>query len=146
MTPCFSFLSLQLRINIWRRGYKMEFDSAPTLRGIPNLQFNPDRFPHATLKAFNEFIEQYEFRYEAQYPEPPKHAIEACIAKWTATTKKEPTYRDMEFLKNTWILKDKVKKLLGFFATARLTQDWKAAEPNEVLSRDCTWDYFLQKF
>ena len=126
--------------------YKMEFDSAPTLRGIPNLQFNPDRFPHATLKAFNEFIEQYEFPYKAQYPEPLKHAIEACIAKWTATTKKEPTYRDMEFLKNTWILKDKVKKLLGFFATARLTQDWKAAEPNEVLTRDCTWDYFLQKF
>ena len=51
----------------------------------------------------------------------------------------------MEFIKNTWISKDKLKKLLGFFATARLIQDWKAAEPNEVLSRDCTWDYFLQK-
>ena len=38
-----------------------------------------------------------------------------------------------------------MKKFLGFFATARLIQDWKAAEPNEVLSRDCTWDYFLQK-
>ena len=123
----------------------MEFDSAPALRGIPNLQFNPDQFPHATLKAFNKFIEQYKFQYEAQYPEPPKHAIEASIAKWTATTKKEPTYADMEFIKNMWISKDKVKKLLGFFATARLIQDWKAAEPNEVLSRDCTWDYFLQK-
>ena len=51
----------------------------------------------------------------------------------------------MEFTKNTWISKEKVKKFLGFFATARLIQDWKAAEPNEVLSRDCTWDYFLQK-
>ena len=71
----------------------MKFDSAPTPRRIPN------RFPHATLKAFNEFIEQYEFRYEAQYPEPSKHAIEACITKWTATTKKEPTYIDMEFIK-----------------------------------------------
>ena len=38
-------------------------------------KFNPDRFPHATLKTFNEFIEQYKFRYEAQYPEPPKHTI-----------------------------------------------------------------------
>ena len=125
----------------------MEFDSACTLRGIPNLQFNLDWFPHATLKAFNEFIEQYEFWYKAQYPEPPKHATqtEACFAKWTATTKKEPTYTDMEFIKNMWILKGKVKKLLGFFATARLIQDWKAAEPNEVLLRDCTWDYFLQK-
>ena len=123
----------------------MEFDPVPTPRRIPNLQFNLDRFPRATLKAFNEFIEQYEFRYKAQNLEPLRHAIEACIANWTATTKKEPTYSDMEFIKNTWISKDKVKKLLGFFATARLIQDWKAAEPNEVLSRDCTWDYFLQK-
>ena len=51
----------------------------------------------------------------------------------------------MEFIKSTWISKDKVKKLLGLFGTARLIQDWKAAEPNEVLSRDYTWDYFLQK-
>ena len=63
----------------------MGFDTATTPRGIQNLQFNPDRFRHATLKAFNEFNE---FQYEAQYPEPPKHAIEACIAKWTATTKR----------------------------------------------------------
>ena len=123
----------------------MEFDTATTPRGIQNLQFSPDRFPHATLKAFNEFIEQYEFRYEAQYPEPPKHANEACSTKWTATINEEPIYTDMEFIKNTWISKDKVKKVLGFFATARLIQDWKAAEPNEVLSKDCTWDYFLQK-
>ena len=68
----------------------MEFNTATTPRGIKNLQRNPERFPHATLKVFNKFIEQYEFRYEAQYPEPPKHAIEACITKWTATTKKEP--------------------------------------------------------
>ena len=45
----------------------MEFDTATTLRAIQNFQFNPDRLPHATLKAFNEFIEQYKFRYEAQY-------------------------------------------------------------------------------
>ena len=97
------------------------------------------------MKAFNEFIEQYESRYEAQYPEHPKHAIEACITKWTATTKKEPAHTDIEFIKNTWISKDQVKKLLGFFVTTRLIQDWKAAETNEVLSRDCTWDHFLKK-
>ena len=37
LSPCFSFLSLQLRIKIRRRGYKMEFDSALTPRGTPNL-------------------------------------------------------------------------------------------------------------
>ena len=98
----------------------MEFNNATTPCGIQNLQFNPDRFRHANLKAFNEFTDQQEFWYEAQYPEPPKHAIEACITKWTPTTKKEPTYTDMEFIKNAWISKDKVKKLLGFFATAGL--------------------------
>ena len=111
----------------------MEFETAAAPRGIQNLQFNPDRFPHATLRAFNKFIE------------PPKHAIEACITKWTAATKEKSTYADMEFIKNTWISKDKVKKLHVFFATVRLVQDWKTAEPNEVLSRDCTWYYFLQK-
>ena len=65
----------------------MEFGNDTTPRGIQNLQFNLDQFPHATLKAFNEFNEQYEFRYEAQYLEPPKHAIETCITKWPARTK-----------------------------------------------------------
>ena len=37
----------------------MEFDTATTPRGLQNLQLNPGRFPHATLKAFNKFIEQY---------------------------------------------------------------------------------------
>ena len=59
----------------------MEFDTATTPHGILNLQFNPDRFANATLKAFNQFIEKYEFWYEAQYPERPKHAIEASITK-----------------------------------------------------------------
>ena len=77
----------------------MEFDTATTPRGIQNLQFNPGRFPHAILKAFNELIEQCEFRYEAQYPEPPKHAIETGFTKWTATTKKEPAHKDTQFIK-----------------------------------------------
>ena len=59
----------------------MEFNTATTPRGILNSQFNPDRFPNATLKTFNQFIEKYEFWYEAQYPERPKHPIEASITK-----------------------------------------------------------------
>ena len=39
-----------------------------TEAGISPLQFNPDKHPHATLKAFNDFIGQFEFRYNAQYP------------------------------------------------------------------------------
>ena len=43
--------------------------------------FNSDRHPHATLKAFNEFIEQYEFCYIARYPIPPKNSMYSVIEK-----------------------------------------------------------------
>ena len=93
----------------------MELDAATTPCGIQNLQFNQDQFLHATLKAFNKFIEQYKFWYKAQYPEPPKHRIEACITKWTATAKKKPAHADVEFIKNMWVSKGKVKKTTWVF-------------------------------
>ena len=73
---------------VCQQGYKMNsIYTATTPHGIQNLQFNPDQFPQATLKVFNKLIEQYDFSYKAQYPESLKHTIEACITKWTATTK-----------------------------------------------------------
>ena len=84
--------------------------------GIPSLQFNPDKHPHATLKAFNDFIEQFEFRYNAQYPEPSRSAIENAISKWKAlNNEREPAEKDKETMRNEWISKDKVRKLLVFF-------------------------------
>ena len=47
--------------------------------------------------------------------------------------------------KKTWISRDKSKHCLGFFTTTRLIQDWKTAEPNEVLLSECTWGHFLKK-
>ena len=41
--------------------------------------------------------------------------------------------------------KDKVRKLLGFFATVRLQQDWNAAKNNPLLLIDCPWEYFFTK-
>ena len=96
----------------------MKFDTSTTPRGIQNLQFNLDWFPHVTLKAFNEFIEQCWFQYAGQYPEPLKHSIEAYVTKWTAKTKKEPAHTDTEFEKNiqkNMDLKRQIKTLLGFF-------------------------------
>ena len=94
--------------------------STPT--GITSLQFNPDKYPHATLKAFNEFIEQYEFCYIAQYPVPPKNAIDNEIEKWQANSRnKELTNEVVENIRQEWISKDKVRKLLGFFCNSTLT-------------------------
>ena len=44
--------------------------------------------------------------------------------------RKNHAHTDVEFIKNMWISKGKVKKNLVFFARTRLIQDWKAAEPN----------------
>ena len=102
-----------------------------TAFGIPSLQFDPDKYPHATLKAFNDFIEQFEFRYNAQYLEPSKYAIDNAILKWkVSNNNRELTEKDIDTIRNEWISKDKVRKLLGFFSSLRLQQDWKAAESN----------------
>ena len=109
-----------------------------TAVGIPTLQFDPDRYPHATLKAFNDFIEQFEFRYNAQYPEPSKSAIDNAILKWKASNDREIAEKDIEIIRNEWISKDKVRKLLGFFSSLRLQQDWKAAESNPDILKNAT--------
>lgn len=44
----------------------MELKNCSATYAIGALQFNPDRYPHATLKTFNEFIEQQEFYYIAR--------------------------------------------------------------------------------
>ena len=114
-------------------------------RGIPNLQFDPDKHPHSTLKAFNEFIERYEFRYEAQYPEPAKNVLDNSVLQWKAENNDAvPTAAQKMAIRAAIISKDKVRKLLGFFASLRLQQDWKAAEPAEA-DRNCSWAHFLAK-
>ena len=111
-----------------------------------SVQFNPDDYPHATLKAFNEFIEQYEYRYEAQYPDPPKHAIENAVASWKVEHEdNNPSAEQNKAIRAAWTSKDMVRKLLGFFASVRLQQDWKAAEPDKDVARTCSWEDFLIK-
>ena len=108
---------------------------------IPSLQFDPDKYPHATLKAFNDFIEQF-----AQYPEPSKAAVDNAIAKWKASNSdRELSEKDIETVCNEWISKDKVRNLLGFFSSLRLQQDWKAAESNPEILKNAERDYFIER-
>ena len=58
-----------------------------TTVGMPTLQFDPDKYLHATLKAFNDFIEEFEFCYNAQHPELSKVAVDNTIAKWKLSEK-----------------------------------------------------------
>ena len=41
--------------------------------------------------------------------------------------------------------RDKVRKLLGFFASPRFLQDWKAAETNTTVAATATWEDFVTK-
>ena len=108
LTPCYSFSFVITSYQIY--GHEdIKFNTKW------NLKFNPDLFPHATLKTFNKFIEQYEFWYEKKCPEPQKHAMEACITKWTATTNKEPAHKDIEFIQKKVDLKRESKKTAWAF-------------------------------
>ena len=118
----------------------------PMIQSTQHLQFNPDKHPHSTLKSFNEFVDQYEFRYNAQFTEPPKAALDAAGVKWKSEHENaDPNDAQKDTTRNTWISINRVRKLLGFFATLRLQQDWKAAEADTAVRNNCTWDMFLQK-
>ena len=115
-----------------------------TPRGVQRLQFDPDMYPHCALKAFNEFVEQYSFRYNAQYTYPPKQTIDNEIIIWKSEHENaEPDVNQLKSIRNDWISKDKVRKLLGFFASIRLQQDWNAAKENTNDGNNVKWDTFL---
>ena len=46
------------------------------------LFFDPDDHPENTLKSFQEFIQRFELRYHALYPDPPKLSLQAAIERW----------------------------------------------------------------
>ena len=46
------------------------------------LYFDLDEHPENTLKAFQEFVERFQLRYDALYPDLPKVSLEAAIERW----------------------------------------------------------------
>ena len=59
------------------------------------LIFDPENHPTETLKAFDDFAETFEYRYAAQFPDPPKVSMDAAIERWkvgnTSDTNQHPT-------------------------------------------------------
>jgi hypothetical protein len=112
-----------------------------------SLCFNPDDHPDATLKAFDDFVQMYELRYDAQYPDPPKVSIDAAIERWKLTQQNaeaKPTIDQYDEIRDEWRSKDRVAKFLGLFSTKRLT-DWTAAVPSETNRKAATWEIFKTK-
>ena len=115
------------------------------------LYFDPNEHPEDTLKAFEEFIQAFELRYNAQYPDPPKVSMDAAIERWKVAniTAENPNLRpnleQYDRIRDEWRSKDKVSKLLGMFSSDRLYSDWKALEMDERIRENVTWKNFTQR-
>ena len=46
------------------------------------LFFYPTEHPDNTLKAFTEFIQTFQLRYTAQFPDPPKTSLDTALHRW----------------------------------------------------------------
>ena len=108
-----------------------------------NLYFDPNKCADATLKSFNNFIVQFELRYNALHPDPPKVSIDAAIERWkidnTTLENAEPKPNVLQYdaIKSGWQAKDKVAKFLGIFSSPRLYEDWcMAAEAHVANAQD----------
>ena len=112
------------------------------------LCFNPDDHPDATLKAFDEFVQVYELRYEAQHPDPPRVSIEAAIERWKITQQDpnaKPSIEQYDTIREEWRSKDRKAKFLGMFSSKRFYADWIAAVPVENERNPINWNQFKAK-
>ncbi len=113
------------------------------------LFFDPSNHPDDTLKAFDEFTQLFELRYDAQFPDPPKVSLDGAIARWKvqhtteAQADPKPTLEQYDEIVATWQSKDKVAKFLGMFSSSRFYTDWQAAQPDADQRKAATWTTFL---
>ena len=90
------------------------------------LFFDLDEYPENTLKAFNDYPELFELRYNAQFPDPPKVSLDSVLERWKIVNATErnsnPRTALVQYdkIKEDWQAKDRLAKFLGMFSSARL--------------------------
>ena len=110
------------------------------------LHFDPDLHPDDTAKAFSEFVQDFELRYNAKYPDPSKVSLEAAIQRWQfLNPDQKPGLADYDKIVEDLKSKDKVAKFLGLHSSRRFFADWKAAQPDDEQRKRSTWDDFVMK-
>ena len=112
------------------------------------LCFAPNLHPDDTLTAFTEFIQTFELRYEATYPDPPKVSLDSAILRWTLTQQDanaKPDITQYDEIRNKWRSRDMVVKFLGLHSTKRMHSDWLIAQPNEEERKTADWRAFISK-
>ena len=82
--------------------------------------FDPNRHPSDTHKAFKLFCKRFELRYNAQFVDPPRTAMDSAIQRWELqhpateeNLRPKPTVDEFDAMKELWKNKDKVNKVLG---------------------------------
>ena len=109
------------------------------------LHFDPDLHPDDTMKAFNEFVQDFELRYDAKYPDPSKVSLEAALERWKFLHKdQKPGLDDYDKIVEELKSKDRVAKFLGMYSSRRLFSDWKAAVPDDEERKRSTWKNFVK--
>ena len=120
-------------------------------RADQSLIFNPEEHTSDTLKSFDDFKTNFEFRYAAEFPDPPKVSMDSAIERWKyanttdENTNPKPTIQQYDEIRDLWIQKDMVTKFVGLFSSQRLREDWQAAEPNDGVRKQATWQDFITK-
>ena len=110
------------------------------------LYFDPDQYPDNTLKKFDDFCLTFQLRYAAQYPDPPKTSIDMAIERWKIeNADKKLDMQTYDQMREEWMSRDKVIKLLGMFSSPRFYEDWIAAEPDETIRKQILWQDFVRK-
>ena len=110
-----------------------------------SLFFDPDKFPDDTLKAFAEFVEDFELRYDATFPDPPKVSLDAAIQRWKMVHEDaKPTLVQYDGIVEDWKDHDRVAKFIGLYSSRRLVSDWKAACPEEKTRKQAGWPAFIK--
>ena len=110
---------------------------------ISQLFFDPDAHPDDTLKSFMEFTQDYELRYAAMYPDPPKVSLDSALQRWKlGNNNRNPTMDQYDHIVDQWKSRDMVAKFLGIYASRRFVNDWTMASPVEKTRKEATWTQF----
>ena len=67
-----------------------------------------------------EFAQDFELRYAASYPDPPKVSLDSAIQRWKLINdKKELSLADYDSIVKEWTGRDMVAKCLGIYSSRR---------------------------
>ena len=79
------------------------------------LYFDPDKISNDTLKAFAQFVEDFELHYDANYPDPSKVSLDSSIDRWKmANFGQKPSLEQFNSIVHYWMSHDRVAWNLFF--------------------------------